>query len=306
MTMNPRVSIVIPTYNRARDLERALNSVLAQTCFDWEALIVDNHSSDNTDDIVRNLNDPRIKLFKIHNNGVIAASRNRGLRHARGEYVAFLDSDDWWAPRKLEMSLEYLRQGADVVYHDLFLATKPEQKLFWRKARTRELTSPIFNDLILHGNVLNNSSVLIRRKVLESINGLSEDRALIASEDFDAWLRAARITENFVKIPHTLGYYWVGNGNYWAGGREGATLERVIASLDYLESIYGGDIITLKSSAYWLNYVKGKAYFRMGSHAMAKKHLDLIRWRRAPLSICLKSQWFLLRSSLRHDSKAGV
>src|SRR3989338_2810117 len=102
--MKPIVSIVIPTYNRACDLERALKSVLAQTYSNWEALVVDNHSSDNTDDVVKSLNDSRLKLFKIHNDGVIAASRNAGVKHATGEYIAFLDSDDWWMPQKLEES----------------------------------------------------------------------------------------------------------------------------------------------------------------------------------------------------------
>lgn len=92
--MSKLVSIVIPTYNRAQDLERALKSLLAQTFCDWEALIVDNYSKDNTDELIKSFNDPRMKLFKIHNQGVIAASRNVGIKNAKGGYVAFLDSDD--------------------------------------------------------------------------------------------------------------------------------------------------------------------------------------------------------------------
>ena len=72
--MTPVVSIIIPTYNREEDLKRALNSILSQTFSDWQALVVDNYSSDNTDDLVSSLNDSRIKLFKIHNEGVIAVS----------------------------------------------------------------------------------------------------------------------------------------------------------------------------------------------------------------------------------------
>ena len=100
----PLVSIIIPTYNRAEDLKRALQSVFDQTFADWEILIVDNHSIDNTDDVVKLFDDPRIRLFKIHNDGVVAASRNLGLKHAVGEYVAFLDSDDWWLPKSLKKS----------------------------------------------------------------------------------------------------------------------------------------------------------------------------------------------------------
>jgi glycosyltransferase involved in cell wall biosynthesis len=115
------VSVVIPTYNHAHFLGQTLRSVIDQTYTCWEAIVVDNHSSDNTDAVVASLGDPRIQLFKIHNQGVIAASRNMGIRHARGEWVAFLDSDDWWSSRKLELSLAGLQQGADLVYHDVWI-----------------------------------------------------------------------------------------------------------------------------------------------------------------------------------------
>ena len=101
--MNPLVSIIIPTYNRANDLKRALQSVFDQTFTDWEILVVDNHSIDETDSLIKSFNDPKIKLLKIHNEGVIAKSRNLGFKHALGEYIAFLDSDDWWKPKKLEV-----------------------------------------------------------------------------------------------------------------------------------------------------------------------------------------------------------
>jgi glycosyltransferase involved in cell wall biosynthesis len=75
----PLVSVIIPTYNRARELARALESVRAQTYGNWEALVVDNHSTDDTDQLISGFNDPRIRAFKIHNDGVIAASRNVGI-----------------------------------------------------------------------------------------------------------------------------------------------------------------------------------------------------------------------------------
>ena len=84
MNKSPLISVVIPTYNRAVDLERALKSVQAQTFTDWEIIIVDNHSVDNTDKVVVNFNDPRIKLFNIHNNSVIAASPNVWIYEAFG------------------------------------------------------------------------------------------------------------------------------------------------------------------------------------------------------------------------------
>jgi glycosyltransferase involved in cell wall biosynthesis len=91
---SPLVSVVIPTYNHARYLGRALQSVLDQTYKNWEAIVIDNHSTDNTAELIASFADQRITYLKIHNNGVIAASRNAGIRAAKGEWLAFLDSDD--------------------------------------------------------------------------------------------------------------------------------------------------------------------------------------------------------------------
>jgi glycosyltransferase involved in cell wall biosynthesis len=280
------VSIVIPTFNRARDLERALKSVILQTYSDWEVLIVDNHSCDDTEDIVKGLNESRMRLFKIHNNGVIAASRNMGIQHSRGEYVAFLDSDDWWAPRKLEISLKYLEQGADVVYHDLYIVKKSTRHHSWKKDRARNLRSPVFLDLIKNGNALKNSSVVVRKQLLLQIGGVDEDAGLITAEDFDAWLRIARITEKFEKIPGTLGYYWVGGGNT-------SGPNRCIQSLEALEDRYFEELYRASSCAdfWWLNYHRGRAYFLMGCRGKAKSALAKIDWRQVPILVAAKALW---------------
>ncbi len=296
--VNPLVSIIIPTYNRAKDLKRALQSVFDQTIADWEVLVIDNHSIDETDSLIKSFSDPRIKLFKIHNEGVIATSRNLGLKHALGEYIAFLDSDDWWMPKKLEISLKYLGLGADVVYHDLFTVVKPHQKLFWKKTCTRDLKPPIFNDLLENGNGLLNSSVVIRKELLNKINGLSEDRNLVAAEDYEAWLRVAKVSEKFKKIPRTLGYYWAGGGNVSNPNR---TLKYITA----LEKLYVDTIPDLdaRHSIFWLNYTKGRAFFCLKDYDMAKMYLDLNRWSRAPLLISIKTCWMLLVVSLFHRER---
>jgi len=239
--MAPLISVIIPTYNRAHDLERALKSVRAQTYDSWEALVVDNHSNDDTDDVVARLNDQRISLYKVHNDGVIAKSRNVGIANSRGEYIAFLDSDDWWTPKKLEKSVACLANGADVVYHDLFLVKKPNQRRFWRTANTRPLRRPVFEDLIARGNGLTNSSVVVRASMLRAIGGLSEDRALIATEDFDAWLRIAAISDKFERIPSTLGYYWAGGGTM-------SNPARVLETIDAIETRYAAPLASVRAS----------------------------------------------------------
>jgi len=202
------VSIVIPTFNRGNCIGRAIQSVLNQTYINWEAIIIDNHSEDNTEDIVRQFQDSRIKSYKIHNNGVIAASRNLAIRNANGEFIAFLDSDDWWMPRKLEESIRYLDEGADVVYHDLYIVNSNNQSFYWRKTESYQLETPAFVDLIERGNALCNSSVVVRKLLVDNTGCLSEGCKVISWEDYDFWLRLAKQTERFVHIKKVLGYYW--------------------------------------------------------------------------------------------------
>ncbi len=286
------VSIVIPTYNRAGDLERALKSVFAQTYSNWEVLIIDNHSTDNTDDVVNNFKDSRVKLFKIHNLGMIAASRNLGIKYAEGEYIAFLDSDDWWTPRKLDESLKYLERGVDVIYHDLFTVTKTNQRFFWKKASTRGLKSPVFEDLIVRGNALNNSSVVIRKNFLLEIGPFPEDTIMNPICDYAAWLHVAKHTENFRRIPKTLGYLWIGGGNV-------TTPERTITSLDHFESFYENDLKNLSQNALWFHYAKGRAHYRLGSYEAAQKKLGLVLFQPVTFKLKAKSLYMILMGNVR-------
>ena len=94
-------SVILPTYNRAKFIEGAITSVLNQDYLNWELIIIDNFSKDNTQEIVEKFNDKRIKYIKYKNNGIIAKSRNYGIKLSKGNYLAFLDSDDWWYSKKL-------------------------------------------------------------------------------------------------------------------------------------------------------------------------------------------------------------
>ena len=298
--MNPLVSIIIPTYNRAEDLKRALQSVFDQTFTNWEVVIVDNHSVDDTDSLIKSFNNQKIKLFKIHNSGIISASRNLGLKHALGEYIAFLDSDDWWLPKKLEESIKYMIQGADIVYHDLFYVTKSDQRFNWRRVRGRKLKSPVFYDLLESGNALPNSSVVVRKKLLNEIKGLSEDKDMVSSEDYDAWLRIARISEKFQKIPDVLGFYWAGGGNV-------TNPDRTLKYITALEKLYIDTTPDLgaKGRIFWLNYAKGRACFCLKDFKNANKHLSLNHWTRVPFIINLKTCWMLLVISLYRQLKVS-
>lgn len=209
-TKQPLVSVIMPTYNHARFIGEAIESVLNQTYPNFELIIIDNYSEDNTEEIVASYKDSRIKYLKFRNYGIIAASRNYGIKHALGEYIAFLDSDDWWYPEKLEVGAHYLNTS-DILYHDLDVYPKRWKRL--KKMRGRYLKKPVFVDLMLKTNCLPNSSVVVKKAVLDKAGGFSEDKSLVGVEDFDLWLKISRITENFTYIHKSLGAYWMGEDN---------------------------------------------------------------------------------------------
>lgn len=113
------VSIIMPTYNCGRFIREAIDSVLAQTYTAWELLIVDDCSTDETEAVVAAYSDPRIRYWRNESNQGAAITRNRALREVRGKYIAFLDADDTWMPKKLEKQVTFMVQnGYAFTYHE--------------------------------------------------------------------------------------------------------------------------------------------------------------------------------------------
>ena len=211
--MNPVVSIIIPTFNRAYELSRALTSVLGQTFHNWEAIVIDNSSCDGTEKKIAEFGDARIRFFEIQNHGVVAASRNLGINQARGRYVAFLDSDDWWAPTKLAECLVLLEEGFDFIFHDEYVVHSMEILHGLPRIGIKKCTRPIYEYLMTNLVSIPNSSVVVRKDLLNKVGRLSEDPRLIAFEDFDCWIRISQHSDKFQCIQKCLGYYWAGGGN---------------------------------------------------------------------------------------------
>ncbi len=105
------VSIIMPSWNTGEFIAESIQSVLNQTYTNWELIIIDDCSSDDTDQIIESFNDERIKYLKNEKNCGAALTRNRGLREARGEWIAFLDSDDLWMPEKLEHQIDFMKKN---------------------------------------------------------------------------------------------------------------------------------------------------------------------------------------------------
>jgi glycosyltransferase involved in cell wall biosynthesis len=275
----PRVSVIIPTYNRAADVSRCLDSLMTQTFRDFEVLVCDDGSVDMTAEVVdRYKKAMRLSYHWADNFGGPARPRNTGLRLARGAYIAFLDSDDWWTPRKLARSVRRLDAGADLVYHDMYLAQSSRQRFYWRRCHTRILTPPVFEDLLRNGNAVCTSSVVLRRDILLRVGGFSEDRSLIACEDFDAWLRIAKITERFERLDETLGYYWHGSGNI-------SSPQRLVVNLERFRELYGTPEQRSSESDLpgWYHYSLGRAHYRLNAPQQALRHLRFAIRGRLPL-----------------------
>jgi glycosyltransferase involved in cell wall biosynthesis len=187
----PLVSVIIPTYNRAKYLVEAVNSVLAQTFSDYEIIVVDDGSTDNTREVLQPLmSDTRIHYVYQENRGESAA-RNHGIYLAAGKYIAFLDSDDLFTPTKLEKQTAYLNTHPEVAFvHSCFVRFDDQDAdLGYRD--TSRITGEVYPDLLLDWSVLiPPSCVMLRAEILKHVGGFDEE--LRWGPDLDMWRRITK------------------------------------------------------------------------------------------------------------------
>lgn len=209
-------SIIITTYNRKDYLERCLKSLLDQNYKNFEVFVYDDGSSDGTREWV----EANASIYKEsfvrfeyqwnENWGGPARGRNVGLNWAKGEWCSFLDSDDWYYPNRLERVL-YETKESDVVYHELQYSSK--LGVLKKTTNGRILPEHAYKDLLIYGNCLSNSATSFRLEIAREVGGVSEDSSLKAAEDYDFWLKIAKVTNKFKYIPEVLGCYWIGDDN---------------------------------------------------------------------------------------------
>jgi glycosyltransferase involved in cell wall biosynthesis len=189
----PRVSVILPVYNGAAFVAEAVDSVLAQTLTDWELIVVDDGSTDQTPAILARYTDPRITVAHQANQGA-AAARNAALERATGCYVGFLDADDLYLPDGLQLLTRFLERHAeyDVVFSDgtIFDADgKPLQTL--SELRPRIYTGDILEPLVLSADVITFPVCTLTRRSAIEANAIRFDPALRTSEDWDFWIQLA-------------------------------------------------------------------------------------------------------------------
>ncbi len=259
---SPKVSVVIPTYNSADFLMEAVDSVLNQTWRDLEIIVVDDGSTDGTQDIVGRYGD-RVRHVYKKNEGPSSA-RNMGIRMARGTYVAFLDSDDVWEPEKLRIQMDFMEGHPEIV-----LVCMDSRIIGFREQRERKLKRDFIGNLfplLYSKSFITTSSVLMIKDCFREIGYFNEE--LRTAEDYDVWLRVAR--------QYPIAYLdqpLVGCRKHHDNvSRDKITLRQ--NALSVLEAHYDPREIsarTYRIRVSNLHLYFGRAYLRLGDIAMARK-----------------------------------
>ncbi|MGB3535687.1 MAG: glycosyltransferase [Microcoleaceae cyanobacterium] len=240
--MSPLISVIIPVYNGENTIRETIQSVLDQTFSNFELLIINDGSTDNTLEAVSSIEDTRIQVFSYPNAGQ-GASRNRGLTQARGEYVSFIDADDLWVTDKLADQLTALQLNSEAAVAYSWTDYIDESGQFFSHAPQRFYQGNVFSRLLLSDFIGSGSNPLIRTSAIVELDGF--DQSLPPAEDWDMWLRlAARYP--FVVVPKAQILYRVSphSSSFNVLKMEAASLrviERAITqspqSIDHLKSV---------------------------------------------------------------------
>ena len=183
MTNNPFFSVVIPTYNRAGFIRKTIESVLAQSFQDFEIILIDDGSTDNTETIVKSINSNKITYYKKEN-AERAAARNFGAKISNGQYINFLDSDDILYINHLQVAHEFTDHHKGVEIFHLGYDIKDESDTLLRSVANIQS----INNQILFGNILSCNGVFMKKEIIIQ-NQFNEDRSLSSLEDWELWIR---------------------------------------------------------------------------------------------------------------------
>ena len=282
--MEPLFSIIIPTYQRSNKLKKTLSSVLAQSFTNYEILVMDDGSTDNTREIVSSFNDSRINYNWQQNTGGPAKPRNDGIKIAKGDWIAFLDDDDEWTKDKLSEISKKINDEIDFIYHD-YTSITSNTNLKENKSelvKSNILKSPKFFDLLLNGNNIGISTVVVRKKILLKVGGFNENVKMSPCADYNTWLKIARITEKFFYAPKNLGFYNIDDHNM---SNQDMTVSKRLAVEEFLHNITNKQREYLDAK---FNYLSGSFNYKKKNFEKSINHF-LISLKNGSLIIKLKS-----------------
>jgi glycosyltransferase involved in cell wall biosynthesis len=204
----PKVSVIIPTYNRAEFLRSAIESALKQTFTDLEIIVSDDGSTDNTQVVVKSFEDKRIKYVRNEGNKGPSGTRNTAILASEGEYIAFLDDDDVWLPEKLKSQVNLLDQSLPNicgVYSNRLMINKSNGKIVSTNPGTDKLKGNLLYQLAIKSPI-HTSTVLIRKKCLDEVGLFNETISYM--EDRDMWIRLSiKWDFEYINEPLTKAYF---------------------------------------------------------------------------------------------------
>jgi glycosyltransferase involved in cell wall biosynthesis len=218
MSPRPTVSVIIPAFNRSNELRRALDSLTQQTDSDFEVCICDDGSTEDVQGVVADFQCKLpINFTRIDASGGPARPRNIAVAQAKGDWVSFLDSDDWWKPERITSIKSHLIDGVDVVYHPLSVQRLPASSPVRTKASSY-VGAPVRGaDAVRHmirvSNPIATSGAVVRTSLMHDLGGFCEKFEFRGLEDFDLWLRLAIMGARFKFVNESLGFYWIGQDN---------------------------------------------------------------------------------------------
>lgn len=258
-----KVSVIIPTYNRALFLHDAITSVLKQTYQDFEILVIDDCSKDNTQEIVSSFHDKRIRYIRHEANKGEAGSRNTGIRNSNAEYVAFLDDDDEWLPEKLKLQVDLIKNSPPEVggvYTSYVQVDRTKKKILWQWIPKKR--GNIYHDMFIKNYVGTPSTVILKRECFESV-GLF-DESLTYATDYDMWIRISK-EFHFEYIDESLVKYCIHEN------RLSANLETRIIGIETILKRYD-QLFALNSKSYCRYYsYLGILYYYYGNIKKSKE-----------------------------------
>lgn len=198
---NALISVIIPAHNAAAFIDKALQSVLAQSYPQFEVLVVNDGSTDNTADIINNYQDSRIRLINQINGG-LSNARNTGIKEAQGDYLAFLDADDYWTSEKLEKQIALLKQNPDIGFCSSQSRIETPEGVFINNWHCPELSGSTLQSIFEHNAAITGSgSGVMVSTVLQKQAGFF-DESLNSLEDIDMWMRYSAHSE-YACLPET-------------------------------------------------------------------------------------------------------
>lgn len=254
-----KVSIIIPTYNREHQLQRCLKSALNQTYTNTEIIVCDDGSTDGTYRVISEYEN--ISYLFMENSGGPAKPRNHALKYATGDIIAFLDSDDEWYSDKLRYCVEAVKDGYDIVHHQMDFI-KDDIRIQSSRMKIDTYSPEI---IIKYGNPFMTSSVVLSANLVNKVGLFDESKKLVSFEDYDYWVRCLGVTRKVKFIDEPLGLY-----THSKDSISQQSAYRRVSNLRTMYRMYSHYCNNKMPT--WMNYELAKCYARLNrvKHARSR------------------------------------